>query len=53
MRAIRGRLQKDGGNILFWLELVNLLNVNSKTASCVKTARTHATFEVFGLLMLH
>lgn len=42
-----------GRNVLFRLELVNLLNVNSKTSSCVKTARTHAAFEVFGLLMLH
>jgi len=39
--------------VLFCFELVNLLNVNSKTTSCVKTARTHATFEVFGLLVLH
>jgi hypothetical protein len=45
--------EKRKRNVLFWLELVNLLNVNSKTTSCVKTARTHATFEVFGLLVLH
>lgn len=40
-------------SILLRFELVDLLNVNRKTASCVKTTRTHATFEVLGLLVLH
>jgi hypothetical protein len=38
---------------VFWFELVDLLYVNCKTTCCVKTARTHATFEMFGLLVLH
>ena len=38
---------------LFRLEFMHLLDVNSKTTSGVETARTHAAFEVFGLLMLH
>jgi len=38
--------------VLFWFELVDLLNVNCKNTSYIKTARTYATFEVFSLLML-
>ena len=38
---------------LFWLEFMHLLDVDSKTTSGVETARTHAAFEVFRLLMLH
>jgi hypothetical protein len=55
MKAIRLRVVIEGGvdSILLWFELVDLLNVNCKTASCVKTTRTHATFEVLGLLVLH
>jgi len=53
MRAIRRQLCEMAEKVLFWFELVDLLNVNCKTTSCIKTARTHATFEVFGLLVLH
>jgi hypothetical protein len=53
MEAIRRRLYERAKSVLFWFELVDLLYVNCKTTSCVKTARAHATFEMFGLLMLH
>ena len=53
MGAISWRLEKRIMNVLVSFELVDLLDVNSKTTSCVKTSGTHATFEVFGLLVLH
>ena len=53
MGAMSWRLEKRIMNVLVSFELVDLLDVNSKTTSCVKTSGTHATFEVFGLLVLH
>jgi len=39
--------------LLLGLELVNLLDMNRQSACSVQSPRTHITFEVFGLLVLH
>lgn len=41
------------GHLLFRLQLMNLLNVNGQPAGGVEASRTHSTFEMLGLLMLH